>query len=562
MKSFQSIFFLSLLLILTNCAKQSAPQGGPRDEDPPQLLEADPVDQSLNTKPEEINLIFDEYIKLDNPNKNIIITPRLNKDEIVTTALKNTLNIKLNQDLEENTTYVFNFQKSVQDFSEGNPAENLKLVFSTGPTIDSLEVTGSINYYFPERRTEYKNVIVGLYPEHDTTDLFTASPYYISQVDTAGNYKITNIKNGRYRAYAWNDENNSLKAEYKSEQNDFILDTLDINENISGLNFNLSLSDLTPLRLLRSSYSNGSYDFILNKNPIEISLENEELGQSIFYTKEDKRIKLFSDKVREDSLSYKINLIDSVGNKVDTLIWAKFPENNRKPDELTTSTNTGKNFIDTLRATFTFNRPIVEINTDSLFIPIDSTTRIAIKEEMFYFKDSLMRNILEFKIPLPDSTKIESFVLTAADSTFKDIQGQYNEKAITANYKKIRPETLADLIQGTIIDGTGPFIVQLLDSKGNLYRELFIDEGNTYQFDKVEAGSYQIRVIEDKNGNHRWDPSNFFENRQAEKVYYYQDIETKSKSIVIRGGWTNEGIDIYPSKSTGIEIKMPVENPE
>lgn len=562
MKSFQSIFFLSLLLILTNCAKQSAPQGGPRDEDPPQLLEADPVDQSLNTKPEEINLIFDEYIKLDNPGKNIIITPRLNKDEIVTTALKNTLNIKLNQDLEENTTYVFNFQKSVQDFSEGNPAENLKLVFSTGPTIDSLEVTGSINYYFPERRTEYKNVIVGLYPENDTTDLFTASPYYISQVDTAGNYKITNIKNGRYRAYAWNDENNSLKAEYKSEQNDFILDTLDINENIAGLNFNLSLSDLTPLRLLRSSYSNGSYDFILNKNPIEISLENEELGQSIFYTKEDKRIKLFSDKVREDSLSYKINLIDSVGNKVDTLIWAKFPENNRKPDELTTSTNAGKNFIDTLRATFTFSRPIVEINTDSLFIPIDSTTRISIKEEMFYFKDSLMRNILEFKIPLTDSTKIESFVLTAADSTFKDIQGQYNEKAITANYKKIRPETLADLIQGTILDATGPFIVQLLDSKGNLYRELFIEEGNTYQFDKVEAGSYQIRVIEDKNGNRRWDPGNFFENRQAEKVYYYQAPETNSKSIVIRGGWTNEGLDITPSKSTGLEIKKPVENPQ
>jgi len=561
-KSFQSIFFLSILLTLSNCAKQSAPQGGPRDEDPPQLLEADPVDQSLNTKPEEINLIFDEYIKLDNPSKNIIITPRLNKDEIVTTALKNTLNIKLNQDLEENTTYVFNFQKSVQDFSEGNPAENLKLVFSTGPTIDSLEVTGSINYYFPERRTEYKNVIVGLYPENDTTDLFTASPYYISQVDTAGNYKITNIKNGRYRAYAWNDENNSLKAEYKSEQNDFILDTLDINENIAGLNFNLSLSDLTPLRLLRSSYSNGSYDFILNKNPIEISLENEELGQSIFYTKEDKRIKLFSDKVREDSLSYKINLIDSVGNKVDTLIWAKFPENNRKPDELTTSTNAGKNFMDTLRATFTFSRPIIEINTDSLFIPIDSTTRIAIKEDMFFFKDSLMRNILEFNIPLTDSTKIESFVLTAADSTFKDIQGQYNEKAITANYKKIRPETLADLIQGTILDATGPFIVQLLDSKGNLYRELFIEEGNTYQFDKVEAGSYQIRVIEDKNSNRRWDPGNFFENRQAEKVYYYLAPETNSKSIVIRGGWTNEGLDITPSKTTGLESNKPVENPE
>lgn len=561
MKSFASIFIVSILFI-TACAKQSAPQGGPRDEDPPVLLETSPKDQSLNIKPEEIYLVFDEYIKLDNPNKNIIITPRLSKDEIETTALKNEVNIKLNQELEDNTTYVFNFQKSVQDFSEGNPAENLKLVFSTGPTIDSLEVSGSINFYYPDRRIQYTDVLVGLYPESDTTDLFTAAPYYISQVDSLGNFKITNIKNGSYRAYAWNDDNNSLKAEYKSEKHDFILDTLLINENVSGLQFNLSMADLTPLRFLRSSYSNGSYDLILNKNPIEIKLENEELGNSIFYTKEDKRIKLFSDHVREDSLSFNVQLIDSVGNQVDTLIWAKFPVNERKPADLTVTSNSGKNFLDTLAATLTFNKPISEINTDSLYIPLDTINRIQITPEMYYFKDSLMRTILEFKVPLPDSTSIDTFVLTAADSTFKDIEGVFNSAKITANYKKIKPEILADLLQGTIQDAEGPFIVQLLDSKGNIAREEYLEESNEYRFEMIEAGTYKIRVIEDSNGNRRWDPGNFFENRQAEKVYYFYSPENESQDIVIRGGWVNEGIIIYPSKSSGIQQLKPVENPE
>ncbi|WP_332912174.1 Ig-like domain-containing protein [Algoriphagus boritolerans] len=62
--------------------------GGPRDEDPPVLLESSPVTQSLNVKPEEITLTFDEYVKLENPSKGIVITPRINNDEVEFSALK------------------------------------------------------------------------------------------------------------------------------------------------------------------------------------------------------------------------------------------------------------------------------------------------------------------------------------------------------------------------------------------------------------------------------------------------------------------------------------------
>ena len=113
------------IVYLYSCARQSSPMGGPRDETPPKLISSNPENETINIKPSEIELVFDEYIKVDNPTSQIIITPRVNTQEVEFTPLRNRLLIKLNQELEDSTTYVFNFQKSVQDITEGNPVERL-----------------------------------------------------------------------------------------------------------------------------------------------------------------------------------------------------------------------------------------------------------------------------------------------------------------------------------------------------------------------------------------------------------------------------------------------------
>ena len=527
--------------------------GGPKDEDPPVVLEMSPLDQSLNTKPEEIIITFDEYIRLDNANKNILITPRINKDEVIFTAIKNSLVIELNQELEDSTTYVFNFQKSIQDLSEGNPAENLKLVFSTGTSIDSLTFSGRVNNYFPGRNDKLEDAIVGLYPMDDTTDVFIAPPYYLTQVDTAGNFNISNIKAGKYYAYAWQDDNNSLKAEYKTEAFDFIRDSISIHQNISGVQFNLSKGDQTPIRLLRSSTLGSNYTIVLNKTPIEVNLENEKLGKEIFYTLGDKRINLFSTDILPDSLAFNVNLVDSVGYEVDSLIWAKFEPSERKPEKLTATPNSGKAFYQNLPIKLTFNKPINNINFDSLYLAYDTASVIQITPAMLSFKDSLSRNVLEINLDLPDSIPFESFTLKAADSTFLDIEGQYNEQEISASYKKLKKETLADLITGTIEDAEGPYIVQLLDSKGEVKRETYIETGNKYSFRLIEATAYQIRVIEDTNGNRRWDPANYESKRYAERIFYFIDPETGNKNITVRGGWSLEDIVIRATPKTGVK---------
>jgi hypothetical protein len=540
-----------LLFLLSACAKQSTPMGGPRDLDPPEVVSIYPEDKSLNTKPTEIRIEFDEYIKLDNATKNIIITPRVQKDELIITALKNMVIIELNQELEDSTTYVFNFQKSIQDLSEGNPADNLKLVFSTGPSIDSLKLSGSVNTYFPDSRAPFDNILVGLYEANDTTDLFTAAPYYISQADSVGNFSISNIKAGKYRAYSWKDDNNTLKAEYKSELFDFISDTLSINENISRVSFNLAKGDQTPIRLLRSSTFGTAYDLVLNKNPVEVILESENLGESIFYTQADKRVRLFSINPELDSIATKIVLTDSVGNSLDSLVWTKFESSDRKKEELTIQANSGKNFFQKLQIELTFNKPVLHINTDSLFISFDTASIIPIRRDMIFFEDSSRRDKLYINLTLADSIPQEIFTLNARDSTFRDIENVFNKEPLKANYKKLKRETLADEISGTILGNSGPYIVQLI-SKSDVKREQYIEKGNAFSFTLVEAGEYQIRVITDRNKNRRWDPGNFALRRSAEQVFYFED-EDKSRDITIRAGWTVPSQQINSTPQTGLK---------
>lgn len=563
MNTLKFLIYGLTLLFFASCAKQSTPTGGPRDEDPPKLQESNPVSQSLNTKPEEITLTFDEYIKLENPTKGIVITPRIKKDEVEFTALKNIVTIKLNQELEDSTTYVFDFQKSVVDISEENPAENLKLVFSTGNAIDSLTISGKVNFYFPLSKTDYKDVLVGIYPLGDTTDVFTAPPYYLSQVDTTGKFTITNIKNGQYLAYAWKDTNGTLKAESKSEDYDFIPDTLKLDQNIENITFNLSKADITPIRILRTATFGQNFDILVNRGPVDTQLSNEELGSEFFYNFSDNRIRIYPTSSRTDSIPFNISLKDSVGFSIDSLIWAKFPQSERKPEKLQVTANSGKNFFQSMEVELQFNKPIKSINTDSLYITYDTTSRIQIHESMMSFQDSAKRDLLKIRFTIPDSLNKEIYTIKASDSTFTDIENQVNETPLSANYRKLKREGLADEISGNILEGRPPFIVQLLNSKNELIREQFLENSTTYSFKLVEPGTFKIRVIEDLNGNKIWDPSNFTQKRLAERVFYFINTEME-QSLVIRSGWSLEDQNITASEPSGLqkEQKKPVDNPE
>ncbi|WP_262885465.1 Ig-like domain-containing domain [Lunatibacter salilacus] len=553
MKSIRNLFFASIIIITWfSCAKQSSPMGGPKDEDPPILLETDPEDNSINVKPREINLIFNEYVALENPNKQIIITPRIKVDEVEFLAIKNRVNIKLNQELEDETTYVFNFQKSVQDITEKNPAESLKLVFSTGSTIDSISISGKIAYIFPQKEKLLKDILVGLYEENDTTDLFTSPPYYISQADTAGNFSITNIKSGIFRLYAWHDENNSLKAEYRNEAYGFYSEPIDISSDISDIHINLYKGDLSDLKINRSSPTGRNYDIVLSKSPISYEIIHEDIGTDMFYRLNDKTIRIYHNTIQNDSTEIQVVLRDSVGYSIDTTLYAKFEPSDRRDENLEISVNSGLAFLNNIRSEWTFNKPVNFINYDSLFITYDTAGVIPITPENIYFLDSSKRTKLIMELFVPDSLTYETYTIYAGDSSIRDIQGVYNNEPIKANYRKLKQDRLADGISGTVHTEERPILLQLINKKNEIVEQLYLEDTNTYQFSRIEAGDYRIRAIIDRNKNRKWDPGNYFENRQPEPLYFYYDTEKNTDEFILKGGWLLTDVDIFPRPDTGI----------
>lgn len=532
------------------------PQGGPKDEQKPTLLTISPANESTNVKPSTITLEFDEYIRTETPNKLILVTPRINKEEMDVITNKNKVIINLNQELEDSTTYVFNFQKSIKDITEGNVPDNLRLVFSTGNSIDSLNASGTVSFNFPQDAKTLDGTLIGLYTLEDTTNVTTGPPYYVVQTDSAGNFTLENLKQGKYLAYAWQDLNNNNKAEFKTEPYSFIVDTIDIASDIEGLNFILNKSDLSPFKIQRSTTFGENFDIITSKTPVDISIQNEDIGKTLFYTSKEKTLRFYHQNLRNDSTQIRLQLADSVGFKIDTTLYLKFPQSDRKKEQPTPSFSSTKTFLKNLQTQITFNKPIDKINYDSLLIKYDSASVIPIKPHMVSFKDSLQRSILELTIPIPDSIKATNFTLYLGDSTFQDVESIWTDKKQETTFTKINPETLAEEIKVTANTTELPLIIQILNSKSEIIQERYLETTNTTTFKNIEAGTYIIRAIVDINKNKRWDTSNLYENRYAEPVYYLTNPENPEPyNTIIRSGWTLE-VTIEPRKNTGIFPKL------
>ena len=105
---------------------------------------------------------------------------------------KNTLFLTFDSIFNKNTTYILNFADGVEDVTEGNPAKKTRLVFSTGPHIDSSFVDGTV--YDPLKNEFIEGVLVALYDAKDSLPLFLKKPLYFSFSDKDGRFYIENIK--------------------------------------------------------------------------------------------------------------------------------------------------------------------------------------------------------------------------------------------------------------------------------------------------------------------------------------------------------------------------------
>jgi hypothetical protein len=182
------------------CANIVPPEGGPRDTIPPVLVSATPRDSSVNFRSQHIILTFDE--DLDDPRNanDIIYTPSLDLPPTITTKGK-TLTVKFNDTLQPNTTYVINFGDQVIDITEANPVRNFVYTFSTGPFLDSLEISGKV--ILAENGGVDTTVNVALYKDRSDSAVRQKTPLYVVRLDRNGNFRFRNLPKDTFAIYAF-----------------------------------------------------------------------------------------------------------------------------------------------------------------------------------------------------------------------------------------------------------------------------------------------------------------------------------------------------------------------
>lgn len=214
MKIRNILLLKALALLVAACASIGSPDGGPYDEEPPVLLSSVPAQNAVNVTEGYIELRFDENIKLNNAFENVIISPpQMEMPEIKYSGHRVTVELK--DSLIPNTTYSIDFGNSIVDNNEGNPYENFASVFSTGETVDTFAVSGTV--LNAQDLEPVKGITVGLHSSLSDT-AFTAIPFErVSRTDSRGRFTIKGIAPGEYRIYALGDANKNYLFDQKSE---------------------------------------------------------------------------------------------------------------------------------------------------------------------------------------------------------------------------------------------------------------------------------------------------------------------------------------------------------
>ncbi len=525
-------FFIVILIILsfTECARQTQPTGGPKDADPPELLSSSPADGEKNFHGNTIELTFDEYVKLKNPKDEILITPSLGtKTKFI--VKKNKVTITPENKWTDTTTYSIAFREGIQDLNESNPTNDLHLAFSTGPTIDSLEIHGSISEVFKDQVPE--KIAIGLY-NTDTFDIFKHKPYLFSKSNKSGKFTISNLKAGEYYIYAFDDKNKNQKVDSKTERFGFSGEKINLPETKDTIQIQLFHLDSRPTKVTSVRNTSSVSIIRFNKRVNSLTLSTE--ITPIIYTFGDNQdeVIVYKDFNKKDSLKINIHAADSLHQKLDTAVYTKFTDTKIIPEKFKLSGWKTKYDVSTnlLLAETTTNKLISTINYDSIYIQIDTANFQPVNPKEITL-DTLYKTIkLKTTLNINPKQKIPNPVLLFGTAAFISVDND-SSKAQDIKIQIPKTETTGTVL--VELNTNEPhFEVQLTTATNALvksYRDL-----KKYTFSYLEPGEYKMTILIDSNNNGRWDPGNFYTKEEAEKVILYKTLDKKN-SFPVRANW-------------------------
>ena len=585
MKKLLYFFTLSSLLLAVGCARMGSPDGGWYDDDPPRVVSATPADQSTNVTTQKITILFDEFIKLEDPTQNVIVSPpQLEMPEIQAKGKK--IVVELKDSLKPNTTYTIDFSDAISDNNEGNPMGNFTYTFSTGEQIDTFEVAG---YVIDASNLEpVKGISVGLYNNLADSVFRTEPLMRVSRTDASGHFVIKGVAPGEYRVYALQDADGDFKFTQKSEMIAFSHQTYKPSAGPDIRQDTIWRDTLHIDNILRVPYTHFYPDDV-------VMLAFQELQTDRYLLKQPDRtdadrIKLFFSYGNEQ-----LPIIKGLNFDADS---AFVVEHNAKKDSITYWLRDT-----TLINTDTLTLSMEYLITDSTGVLISQSDTIDVVAKTSYAKrqkekqkeyeswqkeqekrkkreepyDSIYPvKPLEVKINVPQSLNPISKVfiniptpLAKADTSAVHLYSQIDSLWYRAPFEVIRLdsvmgrfELLAEWQPGTeyslevdsaaFVDIYGfvsdpikqgikarpleelsslvfrlsgvrdtGIVVQLLDKDDKCLRQLRAANDGEAAFFYLEPGNYYARAFVDRNGNDLWDTGNYDDDQQPEDVYYY-----------------------------------------
>jgi len=527
-----TIFYAVLLSLLVGCANVVKPNGGPKDTEPPTLIESSPPNFCTQFQENKIILSFNEFVRIKNPSQ-ILVSPPLKykptfkiKQKSIVVILKDTL--------KENTTYSINFGESIIDITEGNAKKNFQYVFSTGDYVDSFQVSGSL--LLAKDLSKPEGIMVMLYPEGPDSLPYNELPYYFTKADKNGNWLIQYVKEGNYLLFALKDQNFTYKFDQPNELIGFsdTLITIDTIKRSYQLRMfqeegiiKQALLDKTPLNF-------GSVQVVLKHGSANTGLKPLDIANTVVYGIErNKTLDTLVLWLKDTEIEKAKFVLSDADTIVDT-ISLKF-----KPQPLDTiRANIKLGIKHNMVAMFglgqpislKFAQPILTADLSKILMWEDTTRKLI--QPKIYFKDSIKRNlVIEYQW---NQQKLYEFLLTP--DAFKDIYGLTHDTVFYKFTTKKEEDYGILLLQLDSMDVSSQYIIRLLDSKGNVSRETIISgkKNNLIKYSYLLPSKYNLSVIRDENKNGKWDPGNYLEKRQAEKVFNYKE------ELDLRPNWEME----------------------
>ncbi len=516
------IFFVMLCLA---CANRLNPTGGPRDEEPPQIIaESSTQNFQTNFESKEIALTMNEWVELDDPINQVLVSPPLDQRPDIRLKGKTVVfNFHEDEVLREGATYTINFGEAIKDLTEGNPLANFSFVFSTGDFIDSLIVTGHIADAFSGEPVEDATIM--MYDNLGDSAVYKEKPFYASRSGKDGTWQIQNVKEDTFRVIAVMDDN--LNYRYDPGESIAFLDSLLLV--MADTTFDLHFSMSTPLeeifrdRLDTSGWNKAVLTY--NRQPHEIEITTASSIDSIYWERRDLLLEFWY--VPNKAQRHILYLTNPVLQEIDTiaLITDDMSEADAlaKQSKLTNSGHPDDPYF------LCFNRPLSLLDSNK----IDLRTTSGTEEIMAIYEIDSIRTCLQIRAKWQADS---SYTVTFLPEALFDLAGLSND-TIRETFPIGGEDRFGNIeLKASGFDSNVAYIIELI--QGNkVERTIFVDAKSEFEISltKLRPGTFSLRTIEDINRNRRWDPADFENLRQPERVVT-QQIEP------LRANWDVEVI--------------------